>query len=441
LEINWKRIKRGLPKAKTAANDRAPTLEEIRKLVEYPDRRIKPIVYVMCSAGIRLGAWEYLRWKHVIPEIDDKTGEVITAKLVVYAGEPEQYYTFITPEAYKELRAWMDHRASHREQITGESWLMRNLWQTTNVPYGANWGLATKPKKIGTVTVKKILNRAMWEQNLRQPLTDGARRHEFKTTHGFRKFFKNNAERVMRPLNVELLMGHDSGISESYWRPTEKEVLEDYLKATEFLTINDQKATLQKQVAQLTTKNEEENYIIKGKLAEKEKEIEAVAGESEKTKRELEELKTHQRIKEEEIEDMQNKIAVLQNNMSEMSKLYTLDSHNFFGIPDEQNPKRAIIHAYNEEHRRLEPVNGKEAEKILGIKDGDIFKIEPADHNDDDDDKKPLLDIAVAEEDKGDNTIKQVKIYKMTGPYTKKEVAMQRQQQQKQKKIMTNKKE
>jgi hypothetical protein len=38
-----------------------------QKLVEYPDRRIKPIVYTMVSAGIRIGAWEYLRWKHVIP--------------------------------------------------------------------------------------------------------------------------------------------------------------------------------------------------------------------------------------------------------------------------------------------------------------------------------------------------------------------------------------
>lgn len=43
---------RGLPKGRQAANDRAPTIEEIRKLVEYPDRRIKPIVYTMASFAI-----------------------------------------------------------------------------------------------------------------------------------------------------------------------------------------------------------------------------------------------------------------------------------------------------------------------------------------------------------------------------------------------------
>jgi hypothetical protein len=66
--INWKRISRVLPRAKNySSSDRIPTIEEIRKLVEYPDRRIKPIVYVMCSSGIRLGAWDYLKWKHVTP--------------------------------------------------------------------------------------------------------------------------------------------------------------------------------------------------------------------------------------------------------------------------------------------------------------------------------------------------------------------------------------
>jgi hypothetical protein len=54
LELNWKRIRRGLPKAKSSANDRAPSIEEIRKLVDYPDRRIKAIVYVMCSGRLAL---------------------------------------------------------------------------------------------------------------------------------------------------------------------------------------------------------------------------------------------------------------------------------------------------------------------------------------------------------------------------------------------------
>jgi hypothetical protein len=42
----------------------------------------------------------YSRWKHVCPIADEK-GEVIAAKLLVYADEPEE---FITPEAYDALK-------------------------------------------------------------------------------------------------------------------------------------------------------------------------------------------------------------------------------------------------------------------------------------------------------------------------------------------------
>ena len=67
ISISWKKITRGLPKGRKWADDRAPTLDEIRKIVEYPDRRIKPIVYTMVSSGIRLGAWDYLRWGQIEP--------------------------------------------------------------------------------------------------------------------------------------------------------------------------------------------------------------------------------------------------------------------------------------------------------------------------------------------------------------------------------------
>jgi hypothetical protein len=54
--IHWNKIKISMPKVKEYADDRAPTIDEIRKLVEYDDIRIKPTVYTMASSGIRLGA-------------------------------------------------------------------------------------------------------------------------------------------------------------------------------------------------------------------------------------------------------------------------------------------------------------------------------------------------------------------------------------------------
>ncbi|HEX2406225.1 MAG TPA: hypothetical protein VHJ38_03365 [Nitrososphaeraceae archaeon] len=40
ISIPWKKIIRGLPIARQSAYDRAPTLEGITQLLEYPDRRI-----------------------------------------------------------------------------------------------------------------------------------------------------------------------------------------------------------------------------------------------------------------------------------------------------------------------------------------------------------------------------------------------------------------
>lgn len=126
--LPWKRITRGLPKARRYANDRAPTIEEIRKIVEYPDRRIKSIVLTMVSSGIRLGAWDYLKWKHIIPiEREDK---VVAAKVTVYQGDPEEYFSFITPEAYFELQKWMSYRKQCGENIAQESWVLRNIWKS-----------------------------------------------------------------------------------------------------------------------------------------------------------------------------------------------------------------------------------------------------------------------------------------------------------------------
>jgi hypothetical protein len=130
VELSWKKISGIIPEGHRFANDRAPTHEEVGKVIEYPDRRIKPIVLVTCASGIRVGAWEYLKWKHIEPiKRDDK---IIAAKIkiIVYAGENEQYFSFITPEAFEAVQEWMDYRKKAGEDTTGESWVMRTLWNT-----------------------------------------------------------------------------------------------------------------------------------------------------------------------------------------------------------------------------------------------------------------------------------------------------------------------
>jgi hypothetical protein len=82
------------------------------------------------------------------------------------------------------------------------------------------------------------------------------KRHDF-SVHGFRKYFKTRAEQSgMKPINVEILMGHSVGISDSYYKPTETELLEDYLKSVDALTVSPENH-LRHQVEKLKVENAE----------------------------------------------------------------------------------------------------------------------------------------------------------------------------------------
>jgi hypothetical protein len=268
IPITWKKITRGLPKGRDYADDRVPTIDEIRKLLEYPDRRIKAIVYAMASSGIRLGAWDYLRWGHIRPI--EKDGEVVASKIIVYAEEDEEYYSFISKEAYHALKDWMKYRDDSGELIDENSWLMRDL-RETRVAQGG--GFATKPIKLAPSGIKRLIERAIWTQGLRKKLENGKKRHPFSAVHSLRKWFKTRAEIAgMKPINIEKLLSHSIGISNSYYRPTDTELLEDYLKVADLLTI-DKQEKLQKEIQKHQLRNQEEAYVIKGRLQEKDEQI------------------------------------------------------------------------------------------------------------------------------------------------------------------------
>ena len=272
--IHWKKIKIGMPKVKEQADDRAPTMDEIRKLLEYPDLRIKPIVLTMISSGMRVGAWDYLKWKHIIP-LKDKNDDIIAAKIIIYAGEPEQYYSFITKEAYQSLNDWMNYRSSFGENVTRDSWLMRDIWQKTHKRYSHRIGLATNPKQLKSTGIKGMIS-SMWQVvGVRTELAIGQKRHEFKGVHGFRKFFESNCQLVMNHNNIKMLMDHSLGESGNYHRPTEKQLLDDYLKASDYLTSSEENK-LKKKNKELENKLNNREKLLNEQLVEKEKRLQII---------------------------------------------------------------------------------------------------------------------------------------------------------------------
>jgi hypothetical protein len=199
---------------------------------------------------------------------------LLAAKINVYAGEDEEYITFMTPEAYLSLESWIRYRSTCGEHVTKESWVMRDLWNAAKLPNKEEKGKINEPIKLQSIGVKRLVERALWAQGVRSALEGGKKRHEFQTDHGFRKWYKTQCEMAgMKSINIEKLMGHSLGMStNSYYRATSDEILRDFLKAVPLLTISSENR-LQKQMEDVMERSKIDNDNIKSLLYEKEQAI------------------------------------------------------------------------------------------------------------------------------------------------------------------------
>ena len=122
--------------------------------------------------------------------------------------------------------------------------VMRNLWNTEKVKRKSSVILkndVSNPQKLTSIGIKRLMERALWTQNLRIKDDPSSKRYAFPVDHGFRRFYKTRCEiGGMKPANIELLLGHFLGISSSYYKPTEEELLKDYLDHVEHLLINNE---------------------------------------------------------------------------------------------------------------------------------------------------------------------------------------------------------
>ena len=256
--IDWRVIKNAFPPPARYSKDVAYSISQINKLCEYSDPRIKALVYVMATSGIRVGAWNFLKKKHVIPVV--REGKIICAILIVYDGEPEEYPTLITKEAFDELQKWMELREIGGEILTDESPLMRDLWDLDK----DNDARIVKP--LTEEGIASLIRRALKKQGLRGKLEDGKHRHNFKMNHGLRKWNDTALRMVREPYqirneDINILTGHGSRDTiDNYYRPyadgenkLDGHLINEYLRAEEFLTIDPKNVNMSKLEAKITT--------------------------------------------------------------------------------------------------------------------------------------------------------------------------------------------
>lgn len=242
--LNWAKIARIMPPARKVGQDRAPTVEELRTILANADLRLKTIVLLLVSSGMRVGGFDYLRWKDVEPVT---VGEQEFAKLTVYRGDPEQYTTFITPEAYQALQEYRARRANQGERTLPETWLIGHEREASQA-------------LVSSKTIKNLLIRLLWEIGLR---TEHRRVQEFKAVHGFRKYFETNAKRILRGEDVERLKGHLS----NYYKPTDAYLAKEYAKGIPYLTLSETVELRGKLAASSRERNEKIGELERDNLA------------------------------------------------------------------------------------------------------------------------------------------------------------------------------
>jgi hypothetical protein len=103
----------------------------------------------------------------------------------------------------------------------------------------------------------------MQKVSLLEGETFGKRRNKVFRTHGFRKHVTNKMKQAgVSELDIDKLLGHKSrGLTgQCYYRPDEDELLGEYLKAVDVLTIDNSKR-LQRENEMLKVRKSEYQYL------------------------------------------------------------------------------------------------------------------------------------------------------------------------------------
>ena len=234
------------------------TNEEIAKLLQFCDARLKAVVLFLASTGSRVGSLTGLRLRNLVPiQIE----QYKLYKITIYESSRDEYYTFCTPEARSAIDEYLDYRKRSGERLGPNSPLFRKHFDAED-PNSIN-----NPRSLSTSGLQTALDYALARAGLRTTVsrTDendkitGRIRKEVARFHGFRKYAITNMKNAGVDFSDrEYLVGHrkSRGLDVNYDRTSEQDRLSQYIKSISALTIDDSQR-LELKVEDLEKKNSE----------------------------------------------------------------------------------------------------------------------------------------------------------------------------------------
>jgi integrase len=119
--LNKKKIYRYLGEEEKPIENRGYTREEIAKMLEVCDERVKALILLLASTGVRIRAIVDLKLEDLtsIPNHD-------IYRVKVYSDSKQSYPVFITPEASKAINTYLGYRERYGEKLIPKSPLFRD---------------------------------------------------------------------------------------------------------------------------------------------------------------------------------------------------------------------------------------------------------------------------------------------------------------------------
>jgi len=228
--IRWRKLSGYMGEVTEKNEDRCYTHEEIHTLLDNSDLKLRVIILLMASAGLRVGALPTLLISHL-----EKRGSVY--KISVYKGlkGKGKYYTFCSPECVTAIDTYLQYRERCGENITKDSPLLRKDFDSS----------FRESKVVPAMYdgIRMSVYSLLVKSGIRVVGSNRRNRNDISMTHGFRKFYEtmlvnsNIHETIIRKLT-----GHseNGNLTQRYARQTEEEMLEEYMKAVNNLTINEE---------------------------------------------------------------------------------------------------------------------------------------------------------------------------------------------------------
>ena len=112
--IRWHKIRKILGRKIKKNRDRIYTHQEIQKLLEYADHRMRLIILLLLSTGMRISALTALQLHDLLYYKDENIYQ-----FKIYSNDiKEEYITFCTPECSNAIQNYLEYRKSKGERLT-----------------------------------------------------------------------------------------------------------------------------------------------------------------------------------------------------------------------------------------------------------------------------------------------------------------------------------